>query len=99
MQRLKKIGVLSLAYTLAAIYLIIGLVIGILMRIGLSIPEIAARMGPDVIQLGNMVLLLFPVTYLLTGFISGIFISLLYNLISRRTGGVKIEISDSKKKK
>ena len=101
MERLKRIGVLSLAYNLTLFYFILGFIIALLILLLKKIPQIAfviANTNPALLQLDGKALLIFPLGYAVLGFISGIFISLVYNLIAKVTGGIKIKLVGNKKK-
>lgn len=97
--KLKKIEVLPLGINLSLIYLVIGLVMGILNAIMTKIPSLAENMSEQTVNMGFLLILIFPVVYLIVGFLSGIIIAFLYNLIAKYTGGISFELSEGKKKK
>lgn len=90
MKTITKLGVMSVAKIQAvitgAVYLIMALLANI---IGWKNPEIVESAG---IQLGLMALISYAIAGLLGGFIIGILVAYLYNIVSPKVGGVKIEI-------
>jgi flagellar biosynthesis protein FliQ len=99
MQRLTKIGIFSLAYTMSLLYLVIGLVLGIITSISVNSPYIATAVQPAVLQFGYWVILIFPAVYFVGGFVMGTVIAFLYNQIVKVTGGVEVELAQGKFKK
>jgi len=103
MKSLKKINALSLGYTLALVYFVIGLLIAIFTVVGMNMPTVAATLSPQITMLGYWVILFFPLVYALSGLIMGMLIALLYNIVAKKTGGILIDIVDApnlrKKKK
>jgi putative exporter of polyketide antibiotics len=105
MFELKKVGVLSLAKISAFIMAIIGLLLGCLYALmgvwmnklisGMT-PEMQAKAGiePGMGMLfGPWAILILPIVYGIIGLISGLFGGWLYNIISSKIGGIKIELS------
>ena len=90
MQKVKKIGVLSLAKILGLLYAIFGLIIGALFAlfplIGFSADETGAFFGTASI-------ILFPILYGIMGFIGGLITAFFYNLIAGKIGGLEVEIA------
>jgi len=100
MYRLKKIYPLSLAYILASIYLIFGLLMAVLFIIIKQNPAAASAVNQRLLELTYwQIILLYPIAYALGGFLTGIIIGFLYNLIAPRTGGVAFELTQSSIKK
>jgi len=100
MFRLKKIKILSLAYVLTLIYLILGIIVSIAQILIKLNPQIASAINPNILNITYwQIFLIYPVSYAVGGFITGIAIGFLYNLIAKKTGGVAFElIQDSKTK-
>lgn len=93
---IKKIGMLSLAYSIALIYSLIGLFQGIFLVVQLKIPQLASSMDKAILatlgKFGYWLILLCPAFMLLLGFLLGIVIALIYNrVVFRLVGGIKIE--------
>ncbi len=101
MFRLKKIKILSLAYVLTLIYLILGIILAIAQTIIKLNPQIASAINPNILDLAYWkIFLIYPFSYAFGGFITGIAIGFLYNIIAKKTGGVAFElIQDSKSSK
>ena len=97
--KLKKIGVLSLAYTLAIIYFLLGIISAIFTLLGKYLPNTAASIDPQILSLGPWILIIFPILYCMMGFISGAIIGFAYNYISQKTGGIVIYLSNEESKK
>jgi len=105
MKSLKKVGILSLAYVLAIFYGLAGILQGFALAFQITDSTFRATMNTVLIsfldKLGSWILLIAPffglIIGLIVGFISGIIVASLYNLISKLTGGVKIEFEEHKK--
>jgi len=100
MYRLKKVKILSLAYTVTLIYLILGLIMGIVIAIAKTSPNprLVNAVGPEVLNLSYVqIILLYPIAYAVGGFIISAVIGLIYNLVAKKTGGVAIELVKSAK--
>ena len=91
MQKITKLGILSVAKIQAIIMAIFGLIIGILIAIvsALHIPMQNAGFGPE---LGIAAIIIFPIMYAIIGFIAGALGAALYNVIANWIGGIEIEI-------
>ena len=96
MYKLKKISVLPLAYTLAAIYLLIGLIISIIIMAVKNNVALATAINPDLVSITyTQVLLVYPVAYTIGGFVTGLVVGILYNFTAKYTGGIYLEFSKS----
>lgn len=94
MLELKKVGVLSVGKVLAITYAILGLIFGgflsLLTLAGAAIGG-AEQAGPAIfVNLGAIFVL--PVVYGAMGFVGGIIMAALYNLIATFAGGVEMEL-------
>ena len=91
MVTLKKINVLSVAKTLAIIMGFIGFLLGIfyfiLDLILKSFTDIGVGLG-----IGFLGIIILPIAYAVIGFISGGLFSFLYNFVSNKFGGIKLEL-------
>ena len=92
----KKLGVLSVGKIAAALYFLFGvvsiIVIAILKKVAANITIPAAANLASLEQLTTGTLLLIPIWQAIVGFIAGIIIAALYNLLAKKIGGIKIEI-------
>jgi hypothetical protein len=90
--RIKKVGVLSLAKICAFLYLIPGLIIGIYLSIEFS--RFPPMMTDTILSwLSNRgAFLTYPLAYGVGGFVFGLLGGLFYNFLSRKIGGIEIEI-------
>ncbi|MEK6974075.1 MAG: hypothetical protein AABW41_02460 [Nanoarchaeota archaeon] len=96
MKTIEKIGVMSLAKIQALIGLIIGFLYGILLFIVEKIDPsaFAQENTASQIPLGTMALFLGPVGGLVYGFLGGLLIAYLYNLLAKLIGGIKLEFKE-----
>lgn len=92
---IKKLEILSVGKIAAALYFIFGILIVILMvvlkKIAANIQIPLANMA-GLEQLTTGMLILIPFYQAIIGFIAGIVIAALYNLLAKKIGGIKIEI-------
>ena len=92
--RIKKIGILSVANTMALIYVIFGLIVGIAMALSsLLIGEAVSIAGmPSYVGtlFGVGAIIIFPISLGIVGWIQGIIIGLFYNLSAKISRGVKL---------
>jgi len=92
---IKKIKPLSLGKIAAALYFIFGVVSAILILVmqkaAANIPVLAANLA-SLEQLSTGMLLLMPFWQALIGFLAGVIVAWLYNLLAGKLGGIKIEL-------
>jgi hypothetical protein len=90
MQKVKKIGVLSLAKIFGIIYAFFGFIGGILFTVlslfGFNSDQLGYNFG-----IGGLLLL--PIIYGVFGFIGGLLSAYVYNLAAARLGGIVVEIT------
>jgi|TARA_Y100000310_G_scaffold108411_1_gene106833 hypothetical protein len=94
MATIKKINALSLAKVMGLIYAFFGAILGAVLTL-FSLMGIAysqADLGVVGIWIGTAGIIIVPVVYGIIGFIFGLLIAALYNLVARRIGGLEIEI-------
>ena len=110
MQELKKINVLSMAKVFVLFGILMGLLMGLnyglaSMNEPLTFDDAAAiaEVSPEqaftayMIALGWTNLLVLPILLGIFYFISGSVVALLYNLFSKKVGGIKVDLVDVKK--
>ncbi len=100
MFRIKKVGILNLAYTVTIIYFILGIVLGIVLAIlKTSNPGIASSIGQDLSKLTYIqIIFVYPIAYAIGGFVISVIVGFLYNYISKMTGGISVMlVKDSEK--
>ena len=97
MQTINRVGVLSLAKVLAALYALLGLVFGALMAffslIGAGLGQASGAEGAwfgALFGVGAVIIL--PILYGVMGFLGGALTAFLYNICSGIVGGVEIEV-------
>lgn len=91
MQKLNKIGVLSLAKINAVIGAILGLIWGIFAAILGTTIAVLGGLGA-LAGLGLWSIIVFPIIYALVGFVGGAIGAFLYNLVAGWIGGVEVEL-------
>lgn len=96
---LKKIGVLSLGKIGAFIGFLFGIVgaiyFTILKSTGLiDLAQLEQGIGAEAFSWG--VILMIPISYLISGFVFGILVAGFYNIVARKIGGVKLDFAESK---
>jgi hypothetical protein len=94
--KLKRIGIISLAEYFTIIWLIVGLiwaalitVLGSFVYSLFTIPTLLEGLGIVVIAI------VIPLGFALIGFITGALAAIIYNLIARLTGGVKMDLEEA----
>lgn len=87
--RVRRIGVLSTGLMAAAIYAVLGLLVGLAVALAMVFPAAALRplRGPFV---GALAVVVLPVLYAAIGFVAGVVVAAVYNLAARWIGGVRI---------
>ena len=95
---IQRIGPLSLAKVLGAIYAAIGFVVGALFTLFALIGAAAgASADPEMAWMaplfGIAAIIVFPILYGVIAFVMGLVVSGLYNLIAGRVGGVEVTVS------
>jgi hypothetical protein len=93
--RLTRIAPVQLAIVAAALYAILGLLVGVAVALaafaGRSVPATSTA-GVPTFGMGWLSIILFPIIYAALGFIGGLIYAWLYNLIAGWTGGVEITL-------
>ena len=90
MQKVKRIGVLSLAKILGILYAIFGLIVGALFAL---FPLIGLSADETGLFFGTVSIIIFPILYGIMGFIGGIITAFFYNLIVGKVGGLEVELA------
>ena len=97
MQRVKRLGVLSVAKIQAAVMGVMGLVIGLIYAVILVVTGIIAVVSGTkagiVMIFGALAVVIFaPLLYALLGFVFGALSAWIYNLVAARLGGIELEL-------
>jgi hypothetical protein len=93
MIEIKKLGVISVGKMLGLLYAILGLIFGAIFSCVSLIGAMAAftESGGEALGLlfgvGSIIFL--PIIYGLMGFVTGLVVALIYNLIARFVGGIE----------
>lgn len=102
MQRIKKIGVLSLAYTLTILYFIGGLLISLFLILLKKSPNntAIAALNPALNNTSYIqILLVYPFAYAIAGFLIGVVVAIFYNYTVKFTKGIAVELTIEAKTK
>lgn len=97
----RRIGVLSCAKMLGALYVVFGLIFGGIMTLvallGAANPAMNgnAEAGVAAIGFGVGSIIILPLLYGLMGFIGGAIMAFFYNLIAGAVGGIEIQMSEN----
>jgi hypothetical protein len=97
---IRRLGVLSVAKLQGTLYALLGLLVGAVFAVfSLFGAALGSSMGSDHqgsifgAALGVGAIVIFPVFYGLLGFVVGLVVAALYNLVAGLTGGVEIELT------
>jgi membrane associated rhomboid family serine protease len=88
-----KINAISLGKIIAIVYGVLGLIFGLFGVLFLLSQFLAPITTMEIISI-SMVFLLMPVMNIIIGFIAGVVIALIFNFMSRYTGGLELEIEE-----
>jgi hypothetical protein len=101
MTKIKKVGVLSLAKVQGLLGAIMGLIVGILFGLMFGLMGLTAGSGEEAAfgllfgaGFGILGLIMFPIIYGVLGFISGLILASLYNIVASWVGGLEIELEE-----
>jgi hypothetical protein len=91
---LKRIGVLSCGKVLATLYAAMGLILGglfaLVSMVGFAMPQPPdGGANPAPLFFGGAAVIIFPIMYGIIGFIGGIIVAAIYNLVAGVVGGVE----------
>ncbi|MFH1835432.1 MAG: hypothetical protein ABH851_04515 [Methanobacteriota archaeon] len=94
MPKVKRFGAVSVGKTLGAVYAVFGLIPGVIFTVFALLGGILSgskwALVPAGIGIGAIVFI--PIIYGILGFILGWLIAVVYNIISKRVGGIEVEI-------
>lgn len=97
---IRKIGVLSLAKIVGAIYCAMGLILGLLFSIATLFGGVASELAretaiPKSIAMifGFGAIIAMPILYGILGFLMGAFAAFVYNIVAGVAGGLELELA------
>ena len=99
MQSITRLGVLSVAKMLAVTYAFLGLffgaVISLFALMGVAVGSAAGGDGGGVMAMlfGVGAVIVLPIVYGCIGFVGGLIMAPLYNLVAKVVGGIEVELS------
>ncbi|MGH7549549.1 MAG: hypothetical protein ACREK3_02215 [Gemmatimonadota bacterium] len=96
---IERIGPVSLAKVMGAIYAVIGFVVGALFTLFALIGAVAgASSDPEMAWMaplfGVAAIVVFPILYGVMAFVMGLVVSGLYNLVAGRIGGIEVTLGE-----
>ena len=100
MKEIKRVDIMSCAKVSAALGAIVGFIAGLIVTIvSLAVGSMAAYI-PDATatapwlmgMMGALSIIVMPILYAITGFVSGAIMAFLYNIVAEKIGGVEIDI-------
>jgi len=98
MYKIKKINVLSLAYTVAAIHLIFGILQALLLFIAKQFPQLTFLQSAELTSLTLQQIFIYSIAaYAIGGFLFGLVVGLAYNYVVKWTGGISVQLEKDKK--
>jgi hypothetical protein len=92
--RIKNINPVQLGIVYAALYAVIGLLIGIVFAL-FSMAAGAMMPSGGMPNFGWLSIIIFPILYGVIGFIGGIIVGFFYNLVAGWTGGIELTFSSA----
>lgn len=97
MQKIRRVGVLSLGTMLAAIYAALGvLLLPFFLLVGVIGALADEAGGAEAAGAGIVIVffaILMPIFYGVMGFISGVLAAFIYNFVAGWTGGIEVELT------
>ena len=90
--RIHNINPMQLGIVYAVLYAILGLIFGVFFGIASSLSG-GAMAASGMGNFGWLSIIIFPICYAIAGFIGGLILGFLYNLVAGWTGGIEITLS------
>ena len=90
---IKKVGAISLAKILGILYAFIGLILGAFLSLFGFVGAVLAPKGAGIfgILFGVGAIVFLPIIYGLMGFVSGLVLAGLFNMVTSMVGGLEVE--------
>jgi hypothetical protein len=102
--RIKNINPVQLGLVLAVLYAILGLIFALFFAPFMAVMGSLAPMGTLGRPSGGMgvgsalaVIVIFPIVYAVAGFIGGVIVAFVYNLVAGWTGGIELTANGAEK--
>jgi hypothetical protein len=93
--RVRSINVVQLALMYGVVCAVLGVIVGLLLGLAYMVAPSAAAI-PGMPNIGPLAIVLFPIIYAILlfigGFIEGLILAALYNLVAGWIGGVEIQL-------
>ncbi len=94
----KRVGVVSFGKVLGVLYALLGLIVGGLLSLLSLAGAFAAQnrgQGVGALMFGAGAIIIVPIFYGLIGFIGGIIVAALYNVVASIAGGIELELDQT----
>jgi hypothetical protein len=88
---IRSVGIFSVAKMMGALYAMLGLIVGGLFAL-VSLAGVQVEGGGPMVAFGVFSLILFPLMYGILGFIGGLIMAFLYNIVASMVGGIELEL-------
>ena len=97
---LKRIGVLSCGKVMGTCYAAMGLILGAIFALislaGVAMPQPPNAAGPPMpFFFGGAAVIILPIVYGIGGFIGGIILAAIYNLVAGVVGGLELNLESN----
>jgi hypothetical protein len=99
MYKVKKIGALSLAKILGALYAAMGFIFGLMFAVFSIIPGLISLFVKNgqgaalvAVAMGMGAIIVLPLFYGAIGFIAGLIASVIYNFVASKVGGIELDL-------
>jgi len=97
---LKRIGVMSCGKLMGMTYAVMGLIFGGILALvslaGIALPQPPnAGANPAPFFFGGAAVIIFPIMYGIGGFIGGIIMAAIYNVVASMVGGLELEFDSN----
>ncbi len=90
---IRSVGIFSVGKVFFCLYALIGLMAGAVFSLVAVAGAAVGGAGPMEMVFGLGAVIIMPIFYGLAGFIGGIVVALLYNLVASLVGGIEIQLT------
>ncbi|MEM5812118.1 MAG: hypothetical protein QW286_00190 [Candidatus Aenigmatarchaeota archaeon] len=90
MKELKSIDPLSLGKIVAIVNAVMGFLVGLFVTVFSPFMYMWGPLGAA--ALGLLAIIVFPILFAIIGFITGIIVAFVYNVVAKRFGGVMLDL-------
>ena len=87
----KRLDVISVGAMMGGLYVLIGLIVGAIFT-GFTVLGVTAGGDPGILGAGIGAIIFLPIFYGGMGFVGGILLGILYNVVAAFIGGIKFDV-------